>query len=146
MVKIILTIFLIVSIVSYGEPKEKAPIVIEAKKLIYKKKEHLARYIGDVSVKKDDIRIFASQIDIFLDKTNKIKRIVATGDVRFLKGRDIEGSAKTAILENDKVILKGNAKIRQKSNIIEGDIIVFNIKTGSAEVKGEKVRTIIFPQ
>ncbi len=133
---------------SYAKQKHIVPVVIEAKKLIFDKKQHLARYIGDVTIKRGDITIKAYELNIYLSKDNKIERIIALGNVRFKKGRDIKGFSKKAILEKDKLILEKNAKIQQKNNIIEGDIIIYNIKTGTVEVKGEneRVRTIIFPE
>ncbi len=148
MKKIIIFLLLVFITLSYGKTKKVIPIVIEADQLVFKKKENLAVYKGNVSIKRGDIKIKSDELDVYIGKKGKLEKVIARGNVRFSKGKSIEGSAKLAILEEDKITLKGNAKIKQNSNIIEGDIIVYDIKTGTVEVKGkkEKVRTIIFPE
>ncbi len=143
--------FLVVLLVfsfSYGKTKkENVPILVEADKLVFNKKENTAKYIGNVVIKKGDITIKAGSLNIYLDKENKIKKVIAKDKVVFEKG-NVKGKAQEAVLEKDTVILKGNAEIRQKNNVIKGDVIVYNLKTGNVEVKGKnkRVRTIIFPE
>ncbi len=143
--RILLTV-LIIFFLSFAE-KKFIPVLIEADKLVFNKKENIARYIGNVIIKRGEITIKSKELNVFLGQKNQIKKIIAKGGITFEK-KDIRGKADEAILEGDKLVLKGNAKIKQKKNIIEGDIIIYDIKNGSVEVKGTKgrVRTVIFPE
>jgi len=142
----ILLSVLIIFFLSFAE-KKFIPVLIEADKLVFNKKENIARYIGNVIIKRGEITIKSKELNVFLGQKNQIKKIIAKGGITFEK-KDIRGKADEAILEGDKLVLKGNAKIKQKKNIIEGDIIIYDIKNGSVEVKGTKgrVRTVIFPE
>ncbi len=148
MKKMIFFLLLVFITFSYGKTKKIIPIVIEADQLVFKKKENLAVYKGHVSIKRGDLKIMSDELDVYIGKKGKLEKVIAKGHVRFSKGKNIEGSADIAILKEDKILLKGNAKIKQNSNIIEGDIIIYDLKSGTVEVKGkkEKVRTIIFPE
>jgi len=143
--RILLTVLILFSL-SFAE-KKFIPVLIEADKLVFNKKENIARYIGNVIIKRGEITIKSKELNVFLGQKNQIKKIIAKGGITFEK-KDIRGKADEAILEGDKLVLKGNAKIKQKKNIIEGDIIIYDIKNGSVEVKGTKgrVRTVIFPE
>lgn len=101
-----------------------------------------------MTIKRGDIKINSDELNVYIGKKGKLEKVIAKGHVKFSKGKNIEGSADKAILKENKIILEGNAKIKQNANIIEGDVIIYNIKTGTVEVKGqkEKVRTIIFPE
>ena len=154
--KIVLSLFLTLMLISFsiGETKQKKePVVIEANELIFEQRSNKAVYTGDVVVKKGDMTLYADKIEIFLDKSNDISKIIATGNVRFYKKPDKEGRGEIVIYEkkSNSITLKGkNAFLKQGDNIVEGEVIVYHIDTETTEVKSNKkkqrVKTILFPK
>ena len=143
-------IFFLVLIYSFQVTAQKSdkPIVIEADTLEYDKKGQIIYYKGNVIVKKDDFTLTSDTLKIFLTENGDVNRIVALGNVRFVKGNREGKSEKAEYFKNGNyIILKGNAELKQNNNIIEGDEIIYYIETEKAEVVGKKkrVRTIFFP-
>ncbi len=143
-------LILLFSFLAYAE-KQKPPVVIEADKLTYLKKKNEAIYTGNVVVKKGDFTLFADKMYVFFkqnskDKKSKIDKIIAIGNVHFTKGV-YKGKAEKLEYYEDKKIIKliGNAVLEKEGNIIEGDVIVYNLFTEEAKVSGNKrrVKTII---
>ncbi len=153
MKKIILLLLLMLTTVSNTTFAEqiktgKLPIIVEARQLTYDKNKHKAIYIGNVIVQKGNITITGDKLILYFDKTGKlVEKTVMTGNVKF-KGPQGEGTCKE--LEyfpgQEKIILIGDAKLKQKKNIIIGDRIIA-FKNGNVTVEGikQKVKTIIFP-
>ncbi|WP_293443368.1 lipopolysaccharide transport periplasmic protein LptA [Persephonella sp.] len=145
----IFLIFLLFSHTVFGMENKKEPVVIEADTLEYLKKNSMIIYKGNVVVKKGDFTLKSDLLKIFLDEKGDIKKIIATGNVRFVKGNR-KGKSEKAEYFKDKnyLILLGNAELQQNSNIIEGDEIVYYLDTEKAEVKGKhkRVRSIFFPE
>ncbi len=145
----ILLIFLIFSYTVFSVENKKEPIVIESDTLEYLKTDNMVIYKGNVVVKKGDFVLKSNLLRIFLDTKGQIKKILALGNVRFIKGNR-KGKSDKAEYFKDKnfIVLIGNAELQQDSNIIEGDEIVYYLDTEKAEVKGKnkRVRTIFFPE
>ncbi len=154
--KIVFSIFLALVFISFsfGENKQNTePIVIEANELVFNQKSNKAVYTGNVIAKKGDMTLYADKMEIFLDKTGDVSKIIATGNVRFYKKPDKEGRGNVVIYEkkSDTITLKGkNAILKQSENIVEGELIVYHIDTEITEVKSnrekQRVKTILFPK
>ena len=145
----ILLVFLIFSYIVLGVENKKEPIVIESDTLEYLKSNNMVIYKGNVVVKKGDFILKSDLLRIFLDAKGQIKKILAVGNVRFVKGNRKGKSDKAEYFKNKNfIVLMGNAELQQDSNIIEGDEIVYYLDTEKAEVKGKnkRVRTIFFPE
>ncbi len=149
MIKVFFIFLILFSFLYAQEDKKEEPILIEAKELVYNKKENTAVYKGNVTVKKGDLTINAEKMIIYLSENGDISRIFAEGNVRFKKGNRSGRSKKAEyIKEKDTIVLIDKAKLIQDQNIIEGDEIIYHLGTEVAEVKGKdnKVRTVIFPR
>ncbi|WP_457628276.1 lipopolysaccharide transport periplasmic protein LptA, partial [Persephonella sp.] len=116
MLRVILLVCALLISVSYAEKKTQTdkPIVIEADTLEYDKKDQIIVYTGNVVVKKDDFTLWSDKLKIFLDQKGDIKKILAVGNVRFVKGNR-KGKSEEAEYYKDKnyIILKGNAQLQQ---------------------------------
>ncbi len=154
--KIVFSIFLALAFISFsfGENKQNTePIVIEANELVFNQKSNKAVYTGNVIAKKGDMTLYADKMEIFLDKTGDVSKIIATGNVRFYKKPDREGRGNIAIYEkkSNTITLKGkNAILKQGENLVEGEVIIYHIDTEITEVKSnrekQRVKTILFPK
>ncbi|MEO2068576.1 MAG: LptA/OstA family protein [Desulfurobacteriaceae bacterium] len=124
------------------------PVVVEAQKLTYYKKKHLAIYVGNVIAQRGETIMKGDKLLVYFDKTDKfIKKIEIIGNV-YIKDSRGEGSCEKLYyypLEG-KAVLIGNAKLQQGKNIVIGDKIIA-YKDGRVLVEGikQKVKTVIFP-
>ena len=77
---------------------------------------------------------------------SEIDKIIAMGNVEFFKGPYKGKADRLEYYEGKRVIkLLDNAVLEKEGNIIEGDIIIYNLDTEEAKVLGKKrrVKTII---
>jgi len=129
--------------------EEKVPLVIEAQKLTYSDEEKVAIYIGNVIAQHGQTILKGDKLIIYFDKSGKnIKKIIVEGNVKIKDPRG-EGSCDKLIYYpyQEKVVLIGNAVLKQDKNLVVGDKIVA-LKSGKIEVIGEKqrVKTVIYPE
>lgn len=147
-VKILITLFLIITSFS-AIAATSIPVVIEAQKLTYNDKKKIAYYIGNVIAQHGDTIITGDKLTVYFDPTGKhIKKIVVEGNVHIKDPRG-EGWCKTLIYYpfEEKVVLIGDAKLKQKENILLGDKIVA-YQNGEVKVEGikQRVKTVIYPE
>jgi len=80
---------------------------------------------------------------------DKIDRIVATGQVRFVQGdRVATGQTATYYKDRDEVVLVGNPQLWQAENNLKGDRIIFNLKDNRMRVEGspqKRVEAHLYP-
>lgn len=147
MVVLLLTSFLYAQ--TESNEKNKVPIVIEADSFEYDNKQKIAVYKDNVIVRKGDFTLWSNLMRVYFDENSKIKEIIAEGNVKFEKGL-YKGKANKGIYNANKEIIRliGNAMVKKKSNILEGDEIIYYMKEDKAVVigKNKKVRTIIVPE
>jgi lipopolysaccharide transport protein LptA len=100
---------------------------------------------GDFRLESENAKIF------FEEKSDQVKRVFAEGNVRIHKidaetGKVINSTSKTAEFEADEqvVTLKGDAKLLKGDDVITGDYILYNLKTGW--IKAEKVKGVVNPR
>ncbi len=129
--------------------EEKLPFVVESQKLFYNKQKRTATYVGSVVAQRGRTIIKGDKMVIYFDSTGKeIKKVIVTGNI-YIKDERGEGWCKELVYfpYQEKVILKGNAKLKQDKNLIVGDKIVA-YRSGKVEVEGikRKVKTVIFPE
>jgi len=127
---------------------ENPPIVIEAQKLTYDDRKKIAVYIGNVIAQHGQTILKGDRLIIYFDKTGRqIKKIVVEGNV-YIKDPRGEGWCQKLIYypAQEKVVLIGDAKLKQGKNLVVGDQIIA-YKDGRVVVIGQKkrVKTIIYP-
>ena len=148
---LILLIFTVVlGILPAALASEKVvPVVIEAQKLTYSDKKKIAYYIGNVIAQHGNTVIKGDKLTIYFDPTGKhIRKIIVEGNV-YIKDPRGEGWCEKLFYypAQEKVVLIGNAKLRQKDNVIIGDKIIA-YKDGEVKVEGveQRVKTVIYPE
>ena len=80
---------------------------------------------------------------------DKIDRIVATGQVRFVQGdRVATGQTATYYQDRDEVVLVGNPQLWQAENNLKGERIIFNLKDNKMRVESspqKRVEAHLYP-
>ena len=125
------------------------PVVIEAQRLTYNDKKKVAYYIGNVIAQHGSTLIKGDKLTIYFDPTGKhVRKIIVEGNV-YIRDPRGEGWCKKLFYypAQEKVVLIGNAKLKQKDNVIIGDRIVA-YKNGEVKVEGmkQRVKTVIYPE
>ncbi len=146
---ILITLLLISSLPAISGTQTELPIVVEAQKLKYDDNKKVAVYIGSVIAQHGKTVMKGDKLTIHFDKTGKhITKIEITGHVH-IKDERGEGWCKKLYYypAQEKVVLEGNAKLKQGKNIVIGDRIVA-YRDGRVSVEGikQKVKTVIYPE
>lgn len=125
-----------------------APITIEADHMTSLEKENSVLFSGNVDAAQADVRIRADEMTVIYTATEEgkkqeVKHIKCVGNVEITKGTWL-GTGKTMIYlaRERKVILSGDAKAWQDSNLITGDTIIYYLDEGRSEVVGRPSATV----
>lgn len=131
--------------------QSKTPITIEALQMSIDGKHGIIDFIGKVVATKKNMKVFCDRMRVFMDnKSKKIKKIMATGNVKVIIGDKVVTS-KTAIYHSaeEKIIFSGNPKAWMGENVVSGDRIIYFIKDERTivETTGKrKVNAVIIPE
>ncbi|NPA32322.1 MAG: lipopolysaccharide transport periplasmic protein LptA [Aquificae bacterium] len=102
-------------------------------------------YRGNVKLVRDGSVLRAQEVIILLSEDGKPVRIIAKGDVRVHEeGRRSFARYMEYDVERDVIILKGDAKIVEKTRVLEAEEIIIYRKENRLIAKGHKkrVRTV----
>jgi lipopolysaccharide export system protein LptA len=142
----------------------KAPISIEADKLVYFDKEQKAVYTGNVVVIQGDTKMTCSGMTIFMEKgpdasqpaasqpaaakaadagpaagpggsSSRVRHLDATGPVTVLSKTQVAtGDTASYDKAQNKVWLVGNVTLSDGGNVTKGDKLTYDLTTGQATV------------
>ncbi|MBI5749136.1 MAG: lipopolysaccharide transport periplasmic protein LptA [Nitrospinae bacterium] len=134
-----------------GIKEENAPIKITSSRMETQNGKNVVSFMENVVAKKGDMTIYANRLDVYSDKNKKkLIKIIAEGDVRIEKGlKTATGATAEYYDEEQKLILRGNPKLKEKDNLIEGSEIIYYIKEENVTVHGDekkKVEVTLFPE
>jgi lipopolysaccharide export system protein LptA len=134
----------------FGFTASRAPIDIDSDRLEADQKKNTITYKGNVVAKQEDVTLYANTLVILYDPdTKKLKEIIATGNVKVVQlERRATGQKATFDQEKNKVILDGDAVVREGTNVIRGERIIFYVEEERSVVepaKGGRVSTSITP-
>jgi lipopolysaccharide export system protein LptA len=132
----------------FGFTASRAPIYIDSDTLEANQKEVI--YKGNVVARQEDMTLYANTLTIIYDsETKKLKEIIATGNVKVVQlDRRATGQKVTFDQDENKVVLDGDAVIREGANVIRGERITFYVEEERSVVesgKGGRVTTSITP-
>lgn len=133
------------------ESAPKGPIDITADRLDVDEQSGTAVFTGQVVVTQGDMTVYADKLIVRRDqKTEQVEKIEASGGVRVVQQDRIATAQQAVFFQlEEKLILNGDAKIRQGQNMVSGEEIVFFLKDNRSLVKsGEdgRVRAVFFPE
>lgn len=134
----------------FGFTASRAPINIDSDRLEADQKTNTITYKGNVIAKQEDVTLYANMLVIIYDPdTKKLKEIIAMGNVKVVQlDRRATGQKVTFDQDKNKVVLDGDAVVREGANVIRGERITFYVEEERSvvePVKGGRVSTSITP-
>ena len=134
----------------FGFTASRAPIDITSDTVEADQKQNTATFKGNVVAKQEDVTLYANTLLIIYDPdTKKLKEIIATGNVKVVQlDRRATGKKATFDQDKNKVVLDGDAVVREGTNVIRGERITFYVEEERSIVepgKGGRVSTSITP-
>lgn len=135
---------------SFGFTASRAPIDIISDTVEADQKTNKVTFSGNVVAKQEDTTLYANTLTIIYDpNTKKLKEIIAAGNVKVVQlDRRATGQKATFDQDKNKVVLDGEAVIREGTNVIRGERIIFYVDEERSVVeggKGGRVSTSITP-
>jgi len=135
---------------NFGFTASRAPIDITSDTVEADQKTNTVTFKGNVIAKQEDTTLYAKTLTILYDpNTKKLKEIVAVGNVKVVQlDRRATGQKATFDQDKNKVVLDGEAVVREGTNVIRGERITFYVdeeRSVVEPVKGGRVSTSITP-
>ena len=125
--------------------KNEVPIKITSKKMTFSENKNRLTFSGDVKVVRLEVTLTSDTLtahlraggDSLKDTQDKIKKIVANGRVKVVMN-DRKGSCDTLtyVVADSIIYMKGNAKLKDGPNLVQGELIKFYLKDNRSEVVG----------
>jgi lipopolysaccharide export system protein LptA len=134
----------------FGLTSSKAPIDITSDMVEADQKQNTVTFKGNVIGKQENITLYANVLTIHYDSESKgIKMVVATGNVKIVQlDRRATSQKVTFHQDENKVVLEGEAVIREGENVIRGERVIYYVEEERSVVeggKGGRVSTTITP-
>jgi len=134
----------------FGFSASRAPIDVVSDTVEANQKENTVIFKGNVVATQEDTTLHANTLVILYDpETKKLKEIMAVGNVRIVQlDRRATGQKATFQQEENKVVLDGDAVVREGENEIRGERVIFYVDEERSIVegaKGSRVNTRITP-
>lgn len=103
----------------------KLPTFIKADSLSLKSDSRTFTYSGNVEVSQGDMKMTAQTMEGNYDENNKIKQLMAKGNVLITKGPQIRATGERAIYDaaTETVVLTENPELQQDGSILSADRI-----------------------
>jgi lipopolysaccharide transport protein LptA len=155
----LLVFLLVVSLSSYAIEDKSVPTEILSKSLKVNYAENTATYLGDVSVTQRDLLIKCDAMKIYYHNgggaesvlnSHSIYKIEFERNVSIAKdGRIATGNEGVFEPDKDRILLTGNASIKDKENHLKGDAVVYDTvkkifrTTNSKNSPNKRVRVLI---
>jgi len=134
---------------SRAKAGEKRTVKVTSDRATYLRKDGVLAFEGNVCVDDVEFKMHAKEVNIFLEGTNELKRVVAIGDVAVTNGFRYGTCAKATYNKAlSKVVLYGDeakgilAKLcdaGKRRSEVEGRKITFWVDTEQVEVEGSTV-------
>lgn len=128
---------------------EPRTVRVTSDRATYLRKDGVIAFEGNVCVDDVEFKMHAREVNLFLEGTNELKRVVAIGDVAVTNGLRSGTCAKATYNKAlSKVVLYGDAKkgvaarlvdAGKRRSEVEGRKITFWIDTEQVEVEGSTV-------
>ena len=134
----------------FGITSSRAPIDIESDTAEMDQKKSIGIFKGNVVAKQEDITLYCNALTVHYDQeTKRIREIVASGNVKIVQFERRATSQKATFYQDEnKIVLEGDAVVREGDNVIRGERVVHYLDEEKSVVEGAKggrVSTTIAP-
>lgn len=134
----------------FGFTSSRSPIEITSDTVEGDQKQNRVTFKGNVVAKQEDATLYANMVVVHYDtEMKKMKEIVATGNVRIVQlDRRATCQKATFYQIENKLVLDGEAVIREGDNVVRGERVVYVVDEERSYVeggKGGRVVTTITP-
>ncbi len=135
----------------FGLKASGAPIDINSDTVEADQKQNIVSFKGNVVAKQEDFTLYTNTLTVYYNPdTKKMKEIVAAGNVKVVQ-LDRRATSQKAIFyqEENKVVLEGDAVLREGDNVIRGERVTYYVDEQRSVVEGKKggrVSTTITPK
>jgi lipopolysaccharide export system protein LptA len=129
---------------------KNAPVTVDADSLESMQKEGLSVFKGSVVAKQNNSVQYADRMEVYTDaKTDRIERVVSTGNVRIVTRDCRMGTALRAEYydSEQRVVLIGNARVWRDADVVTGERITIFLAEDRSLVeagKQERVKAIFY--
>ncbi len=129
---------------------KNGPVTVDADSLESMQKEGLSVFKGSVVAKQNNSVQYADRMEVYTDsKTDRIERVVSTGNVRIITRDCRMGTALRAeYYDGDqRFVLIGNARVWRDADVVTGDRITIYLAEDRSLVEGgkqERVKAIFY--
>jgi len=134
----------------FGITATRAPVDIDSDTVEADQKQNIVVFKGNVVAKQEDVTVYCNVLSVHYDAdTKKIKEIVATDNVKIVQLERRATSQKATFYQDEnKIVLDGDAVVREGDNVIRGERVVHYMDEERSIVegtKGSRVSTTITP-
>ncbi len=132
----------------------KTPVHISADRFSLDQAKDIGTYSGNVQVTQGELRIDGAKLIILLAKKGGIEHLTMNGAPARFKdvgknGKTIIGQAMemTYIPSDQRIVLKGKARVEQNGNTFQANRIVYDVQKGSIEAgaPGQRIEATFTP-
>jgi lipopolysaccharide export system protein LptA len=129
---------------------KNGPVTVDADSLESMQKEGLSVFKGNVVAKQNNSVQYADRMEVYTDaKTDRIERVVSTGNVRIITRDCRMGTSGRAEYYDaeQRVVLVGNARVWRDSDVVTGERITIYLAEDRSLVEGgkqERVKAIFY--
>jgi lipopolysaccharide export system protein LptA len=135
-----------------GKDDKNAPVIVDADSLDSFQKQGLAIFKGNVIARQNNSVQYADKMEVYTDsKTDRVERVVSTGNIRIITRDCRMGSAERAEYYDaeQRVVLIGNARVWRDSDVVTGERITIYLAEDRSVVEGgkqDRVKAIFYQQ
>jgi lipopolysaccharide export system protein LptA len=124
----------------FGITASHSPIDITSDTVEANQKQNTVTFKGNVVAKQEDTTLYANTIVIYHDpSTKKLKEIIAIGNVKIVRlNRRATGQKATFFQDENKVVLEGEAVVREGENVVRGERVIYFIDEERSVMEGSK--------